>query len=79
MAGAPLPFGGGCFDVAILHLSLAVVPDPVSALREGERMQGIRLFVRATAWADDGEPVERAGESTTMQPIRRAEPWKEAP
>jgi ubiquinone/menaquinone biosynthesis C-methylase UbiE len=38
MNGHELTFDDNCFDVVILHLILAVIPDPVKALQEVERV-----------------------------------------
>lgn len=57
-SAASLPFAAGRFDAAILHLILAVVPDPVAALREVER--SLRPGGRAVVWdkmlPDGGRP-----------------------
>lgn len=38
MNGQALDFDDNCFDVVILHLILAVIPDPVACIREAERV-----------------------------------------
>ncbi|MGD0483111.1 MAG: methyltransferase domain-containing protein [Gemmatimonadales bacterium] len=47
-SAASLPFADGRFDAAILHLILAVVPDPAMALHEMERT--LRPGGRAVVW-----------------------------
>jgi phosphatidylethanolamine/phosphatidyl-N-methylethanolamine N-methyltransferase len=57
-SASALPFERARFDAAILHLILAVVPDPVAALREVERV--LRPGGRAVIWdkmlPDGGRP-----------------------
>jgi ubiquinone/menaquinone biosynthesis C-methylase UbiE len=57
-SAASLPFADGRYDAAILHLILAVVPDPAAALREVERT--LRPGGRAVVWdkmlPDGGRP-----------------------
>lgn len=58
-----LPFRGSSFDVAILHLILAVVPDPVLALRETARVLkpgGRVLLLDKFLRADQKAPLRRA-------------------
>lgn len=38
MDGQDLTFEDECFDVVILHLILAVIPDPIAAIKEAERV-----------------------------------------
>lgn len=38
MDGQKLTFENDCFDVVILHLILAVIPDPIAAIKEAERV-----------------------------------------
>ncbi len=47
-SASALPFPQAHFDAAILHLILAVVPDPVAAIREVERV--LRPGGRAVIW-----------------------------
>ena len=57
-SASALPFEPGRFDAAILHLILAVVPDPAAALREVQRV--LKPGGRAVIWdkmlADGGRP-----------------------
>jgi ubiquinone/menaquinone biosynthesis C-methylase UbiE len=52
MDAMDLRFPSGTFDKAILHLILAVVPDPVQTLREAERVtkSGGQLVVLDKFW-----------------------------
>jgi phosphatidylethanolamine/phosphatidyl-N-methylethanolamine N-methyltransferase len=56
-AGA-LDYGDGTFDCVALHLALAVVPDPVRAIREAARVlrKGGRVTVFDKFLADDARP-----------------------
>jgi ubiquinone/menaquinone biosynthesis C-methylase UbiE len=56
-AGA-LDYGDGTFDCVALHLALAVVPDPMRAIREAARVlrKGGRVSVFDKFLADDAQP-----------------------
>jgi phosphatidylethanolamine/phosphatidyl-N-methylethanolamine N-methyltransferase len=58
MDGAKLELAGACFDAAILHLVLAVMPDPVGCVREVARVlkPGGRVAVLDKFLADDARP-----------------------
>ncbi|SME93648.1 class I SAM-dependent methyltransferase [Pseudogulbenkiania subflava] len=59
MDGQRLAFPDACFDAVILHLILAVIPDPVACLREVERVlkPGGRVVVFDKFLADHQRPV----------------------
>lgn len=59
MDGQALAFPDASFDVAVLHLIVAVVPDPVRCLREVERVlrPGGRAVVLDKFVPDDREPT----------------------
>jgi ubiquinone/menaquinone biosynthesis C-methylase UbiE len=54
--GHHLPFPDESFDVVVLHLILAVIPDPVACIREAERVlrPGGRVSI-LDKWVPDGE------------------------
>lgn len=63
-SASALPFGSARFDAVVLHLILAVVPDPAPALREVERV--LRPGGRVVIW-DKMLP-----EGRRPSPVRRA-------
>lgn len=58
MDGRAMAFPDGTFDVVILHLILAVIPDPVRCAREAGRVlrSGGRAVIMDKFLPDDGEP-----------------------
>lgn len=58
MDAAALDYPDGSFDLVVLHLALAVVPDPLRAAREAARVlrPGGRVSIFDKFLADDAEP-----------------------
>ena len=58
MDGQAMDFADGSFDVVILHLILAVIPDPVRCARESARVlrPGGRIVILDKFVADDRRP-----------------------
>jgi ubiquinone/menaquinone biosynthesis C-methylase UbiE len=58
MDGQAMDFADGSFDVVILHLILAVIPDPVRCARESARVlrPGGRIVIMDKFVADDRRP-----------------------
>jgi len=58
MDGQAMDFADGSFDVVILHLILAVIPDPIRCARESARVlrPGGRIVIMDKFVADDGRP-----------------------
>lgn len=58
MDGQALAFPDGCFDAVILHLILAVIPDPFACIREAERVlrPGGRLTILDKFLPDNQRP-----------------------
>lgn len=58
-----LPFGDACFDAAVLHLIVAVVPNPAACLREAARVLrpgGCVLLIDKFLRTGNGAPLRRA-------------------
>ena len=58
MDGQAMNFGDGSFDVVVLHLILAVIPDPMRCARESARVlrSGGRAVIMDKFIADDRRP-----------------------